>query len=153
MKVILKENVENLGRTGDLVNVSEGFARNFLLPRKLVVVAQEGNIKMIENQKKLLEKKRLANRAEAEKLAEALAKVSITLARKVGENDKLFGSVTALEIAEALKAQGFSVERRMVQISHPIKTLGIHNVNVALEAGIDVSIKVSVVKESEEKSA
>jgi len=149
MKVILKENVVNLGRTGDLVNVSEGYARNFLLPRKLVVIAQEGNIKMIENQKKLLEKKRLANRAVTEQLAEKIAKVTVTLARKVGENDKLFGSVTSPEIVEALKGQGFTIERRMVQMAHPIKSLGVHSVNIELDSGLEVAIKVWVVKESE----
>lgn len=147
MLVILRENVENLGRIGDVVNVSAGFARNYLLPNRLVVVADEGNQKMIENQKKTLEKKRLAARAAFEDAAKKMADVSVTIARKVGENDKLFGSVTTTDIADALKKAGHSIEKRMITLDQPIKSLGVHDVAIAFEQGIEATVKVWVVKE------
>src|SRR5581483_9858446 len=107
MQVILRENVENLGRIGDLVKVSEGYARNFLLPRRLVVVADETNIASIEHHKRALEKKRLAQRSSSEELAKKLAEFSCTISRKVGEHDRLFGSVSSTDIASALKQAGY----------------------------------------------
>jgi large subunit ribosomal protein L9 len=147
MLVVLRENVENLGRIGDVVKVSDGFARNFLLPRKLVVAADEKNVAEIEHQKKMLEKKRLAQRSVAEEASKKLADFSCNISRKVGEGDKLFGSVTANDVAEALKTAGFAVDRRSVQIDHPIKTLGVHTVTVKFETDISASVKVWVVKE------
>ena len=124
MLVILRENVENLGRIGDVVKVNDGYARNFLFPRSLVAAADEKNVAAIEHQKKMLEKKRLAQRASAEELAKKLAEFSCTIHRKVGEGDKLFGSVSSHDIAEALKAAGFTVERREVLIEQPDQDLG-----------------------------
>jgi large subunit ribosomal protein L9 len=147
MLVILRENVENLGHIGDVVKVPDGYARNFLLPRKLVVEALEGNVKQIENQKKLLEKRRLAQRSLAQELATKLAEVSVTITRKVGENDKLFGSVSSNDIAEELKKQGYAVERRKVHIEQAIKTLGVHPVTIKLDNDVSASVKVWVVKE------
>lgn len=147
MLVILRENVENLGRIGDLVNVSPGFARNYLLPRKLVAVADAGNVKMIENQKKVLEKKRQAARAASEELAKKMNDQSVTIARKVGENDKLFGSVSQTDIAEALKKAGHSVEKRMIILEAPIKALGVHTVTVKFDQDVTASVKVWIVKE------
>lgn len=147
MLVILRENVENLGRIGDLVNVSSGYARNFLIPRKLVAVADPGNVKMIENQKKVLEKKRKAARAVSEDLAKKISDQSVTIARKVGENDKLFGSVTQTDIAEALKKSGLSVEKRMVILEHPIRSLGVHAITVKFDSDVTASVKVWIVKE------
>jgi large subunit ribosomal protein L9 len=147
MLVILRENVENLGRIGDVMKVSDGYARNFLLPRKLVVEAAEGNVAMIEHHKKALEKKRAAQRSVSEDLAKKLADFSCNISRKVGEQDKLFGSVSANDIAEALKKAGFTVSRRMIHIEHPIKTLGVHPVEVRLEPEVTASVKVWVVKE------
>lgn len=147
MLVILRENVENLGRIGDVVKVSDGYARNFLLPRNLVVAADERNVAMIEHHKKTLEKKRQAQKATAQELATKLAEFSCTIARKVGEHDKLFGSVSSADIATALKAAGFPVERRYVHVEHPIKTLGVHPVTVKLDAEISATVKVWVVKE------
>lgn len=147
MLVILRENVENLGRIGDVVNVSSGFARNYLLPNQLVVVADAGNQKMIENQKKVLEKKRQAARSASEALAKKLTDVSVTIARKVGENDKLFGSVTTTDIAEALKKAGHAVEKRMIVLDSAIKALGLHNVTVNFDQDVDAQVKVMVVKE------
>ena len=147
MLVILRENVENLGRIGDAVKVSDGYARNFLLPRNLVYVADEKNIAMIEHHKRALEKKRLAERASAEELAKRLADFSCTLKRKSGEHDKLFGSVSSGDIADALKAAGFDVEKRMIQMHNPIKTLGVHPITVKVEPEVSTTLKVWVVKE------
>lgn len=147
MLVILRENVENLGRIGDLVNVSPGFARNFLLPKKLVAIADESNKAMIANQKKVLEKKRAAAKAISQELAGKMAGVKVTISRKVGENDKLFGSVSTTDIAEALKAAGHSVEKRMITLAQPIKSLGVFDVTVKLDQDINSEIKVWVVKE------
>lgn len=147
MLVILRENVENVGRIGDVVSVSEGFARNFLLPKKLVAIADEGNQKMIANQKRALEKKRQAARATSEGIAKAMGEVKVTLARKVGEGDKLFGSVTSNDIADALKKDGHKIEKRMIVLEQPIKTLGVHDVTLRLDADITADIKVWVIKE------
>jgi large subunit ribosomal protein L9 len=147
MQVILRENVENLGRIGDIVKVSDGYARNYLLPRGLVTIADEKNKAAIEHHQRSLERKRLAQRASSEELAKKLADFSVTIARKVGENDKLFGSVSTSDIAEALKAGGYAVERRWIQIEHPIKALGVHPVTVKLDSEVTATVKVWVVKE------
>lgn len=147
MLVILRENVENLGRIGDVVNVSEGFARNFLLPRKLVAPADANNVKQIENQKKLLEKKRIAARAVSQDLAKKISDTKVTISRKVGENDKLFGSVSTTDIADALKAAGVSVEKRMIQLDQAIKTLGVFDVTIKFDQDVVAPVKVWVVKE------
>lgn len=147
MLVILRENVENLGRIGDLVNVSNGYARNFLIPKKLVAVADPANVKMIENQKKVLEKKRIAARAVSEELAKKISDQSVTIARKVGEHDKLFGSVTQADIAEALKKTGLNVEKRMVTLDQPIKSLGVHTVTIKFDADVTSTVKVWITKE------
>lgn len=147
MLVLLRENVENLGRIGDVVKVSDGYARNFLLPRRLVVEADEGNLKAVESHKKSLEKKRLAQKTTSEEIAKRLSDFSCTIVRKVGENDKLFGSVSANDVAESLKRAGFPVERRWVHIEHPIKALGVHPVSVKLDTDVTATVKVWVVKE------
>src|SRR4051812_31518136 len=116
MLVILRENVENLGRIGDVVKVPDGYARNFLLPRKLVAYADEKNVIAIEHQKKSLEKKRLAQKAGAMDLAKKLGDFSCTISRKVGEHDKLFGSVTTTDVADALKKAGYSVDKRSIHL-------------------------------------
>ena len=147
MLVLLRENVENLGSIGDVVRVTDGYARNFLLPRKLVVVATEENQSAIEHQKKALAKKRQAQIASSQELSKKLEEYSCTIARKVGDNDKIFGSVTAGDIADALKASGFGVEKRMVHIDAPIKSLGVHPVTLKLEPEVSAIVKVWVVKE------
>ncbi len=148
MLVILRENVENLGTTGDVVKVSDGYARNFLLPRNLVVAADENNIATIEHHKKLLEKKRLAQRATAQELANKLEQFSCTLSRKVGEQDRLFGSVTSGDIADALKAAGFKIDKRSILLNVPIKSLGVHSVTLKLESDVTATLKVWVAKEA-----
>ncbi|NBU21481.1 50S ribosomal protein L9 [bacterium] len=147
MLVILRENVENLGHIGDVVKVSDGYARNFLLPRNLVVVAEAKNVAAIEHQKKLLEKKRLAQQAVAKEVAQKLEQVTCTISRKVGEHDKLFGSVSASDIAAALKVAGYQVEKRSISLNAPIRTLGLHTVTVKLDAEVSTNLKVQVSKE------
>lgn len=147
MQVILRENVENLGRVGDIVKVSDGYARNFLLPRNLVFVADEGNVRVIENHKRQLEKRAKEMKLAAEEQAKILSSVTVTLSRKVGDHEKLFGSVSAGDVAEALAKAGHKVERRCVQIVDPIKSLGTHNVNVRLLPEVNATIKVVVTKE------
>jgi large subunit ribosomal protein L9 len=147
MLVILRENVENLGTIGDVVKVTDGYARNYLLPRKLVVAADENNLAYIEHHKKALEKKRLSQSAAAQDLAKKLGAFSTTLARKVGEGDKLFGSVTSTDLVEELKKAGFTVDKRAIQLDGGIKTLGTHSVNVKLQQDISATIKVIVTKE------
>jgi large subunit ribosomal protein L9 len=147
MLVILRENVENLGRIGDVIKVKDGYARNFLLPRNLVVAANEKNLAEIEHHKKAFEKKRLAQRASSEELAKKLNEFSLNIPRKVGENEKLFGSVSATDIVDGLKKAGFPVEKREVRLHAPIKTLGVHSITVRLEADIEATVKVWVVKE------
>jgi large subunit ribosomal protein L9 len=147
MLVILKENVENLGRTGDMIKVSDGYARNFLLPRNLVVAADEKSIASIEHHKRALEKKRQAEKAGAMDLAKKLESFSCTISRKVGEQDKLFGSVTTVDVAEALRAAGYTVDKRAIVLSAPIKALGVHPVTVKLEPEVSATVKVWVVKE------
>ncbi len=147
MLVILRENVENLGITGDLVKVSDGYARNFLLPRKLVVVADEKNVASIEHNKRLLEKKRVAQKADDEELAKKLEQFSCTISRKVGDQDRLFGSVSSTDIAAALKAGGYTVDKRSVSLETPIKTLGVHTVTLKLQPEVSANLKVWVVKE------
>lgn len=147
MLVILRENVENLGRIGDVVNVSTGFARNYLIPNKMVMIADEGNKKMIENQKKVLEKKRLAARSISEASAKKLADVSVKISRKTGEQDKLFGSVNQSDISDALKKAGHSIEKRMIKLDAPIKALGVHSVIVNFDHEVEAAVKVYVVKE------
>jgi large subunit ribosomal protein L9 len=148
MLVVLRENVSKLGRIGEVVNVSEGYARNFLLPRNLVVAADANNVAAIEHHKKSLEKKRLAMRAGAEELAKKLADFSCTISRKVGEQDKLFGSVTTSDIADALKKAGYTVEKTDIELDAPIKTLGVHPVTIALEGDVRATVKVWVVKDA-----
>ncbi|OFZ83492.1 MAG: 50S ribosomal protein L9 [Bdellovibrionales bacterium RIFOXYD1_FULL_55_31] len=147
MLVILRENIENLGRIGDAVKVSDGYARNYLLPRNLVVAADEKNLAIIEHHKRSLEKKRLAQRASAEELAKKLNEFSCTITRKAGEHDKLFGSVNVGDIADALTAAGYSVEKRLIRLDNPIKSLGVHPVTIKLEPEVTATLKVWVVKE------
>jgi large subunit ribosomal protein L9 len=147
MLVILRENVKNLGSIGDVVKVTDGYARNFLLPQGLVVAAEENNVAIIEHHKKALEKKRLAQSALSNELAKKLGDYSVNIARKVGEADKLFGSVTSADIADALKAGGFSIDKRDIALDGGLKTLGVHPVTINLPQGVEATVKVWVVKE------
>jgi large subunit ribosomal protein L9 len=148
MEVILREHVDNLGRRGDLVKVADGYARNYLLPRKMALLATEGNKKVIEREKVKFE----ANEAEEQKVAQAvadrLATVEIEIARRVGETDALFGSVTNADVAEALAGKGFAIDRRKIQLHEPIKKLGEFGVPVKLHRDVVVTLKVKVVAEA-----
>lgn len=147
MLVILRENVDHLGRTGDVVRVSPGYARNFLLPRSLVVAANENNLKELEHHKKVLEKKRSAQKATADEYAQKLSQITVTFKRKAGKNDKLFGSVSSQEIADELAKQGFQVEKSLIQLKETIKLLGVHPVTIKLQPEVVATVKVWIVKE------
>ncbi|HEY7724575.1 MAG TPA: 50S ribosomal protein L9, partial [Anaeromyxobacteraceae bacterium] len=123
MKVILREDVDNLGKGGELVEVRPGYGRNFLIPRGLAVLANAKNVKELEHQKKVAEAKAAKLKSSAEALAKRLAETPVALKRKAGEQDKLFGSVTALDVVEALAARGLQIDRRSIDLPEPIKTL------------------------------
>lgn len=147
MLVILKENVDNLGRIGDVVKVNDGYARNFLIPKKLVVPANENNVAAIEHQKKMLDKKRQAEKLSAEELAKKISEFTCNIYRKVGEKDKLFGSVTSSDIFDSLKTAGFKIEKRSIHVKEPIKSLGVHTVEIKLLPEVTTQLKVWVIKE------
>ena len=146
MEVILRQSVENLGAPGDVVTVSNGFARNFLLPRGVAYQATEGNKKRIAHEKARLEAAESQRRDTAQSLAAKLEEVSITFAARVGEEGKLFGSVTAADIAQQLEAQGHHVEKRQIDLHEPIKALGVYRVPIRLHADVKPEIKVWVIK-------
>jgi len=150
MKVILNENVEGLGNIGDLVSVKPGFARNFLLPRKMAVLADEKNVKAFEHQKRQAERKLEKVTKEAEIVKAKIEKVSCVVSHRAGEEGKLFGSVTNIELAEKLAAAGVEIDRKNIVLAEPIKTLGEHDVTVKLDAGVSATLKV-VVEASEEE--
>lgn len=147
MRVILREDVPNLGKSGELVNVKDGFGRNFLLPRKLAVIASEQNVRQLEHEKAVITARQAKLKGAAEEQAKKLGNVSVKIARKVGEQDKLFGSVTALDIAEALAAAGHKVDRRHLHLPEPIKALGNYDVEIRMHREVTAKVKVEVVKE------
>jgi large subunit ribosomal protein L9 len=144
IEVILKEHVEHLGERGDVVKVAPGYARNFLLPRKLALAVTTGNKKQIEHEKKVAAQKATEERAVAQALATRFAQTEITLTRRAGDNQQLFGSVTSADIAEALAAQGFEVDRRKIQLGEPIKAIGDYSVPVRLHRDVTAQVKVHV---------
>lgn len=147
MKVILREDVENLGRIGDVVEVAAGYGRNYLLPRGLAVKASTKNLKEQAHQKKLIQARLDSQKKDAEALAGSLESVSCTIARKTGEEEKLYGSVTSRDIEEALKEEGVSIDRKRILLEEPIKKLGVYTVPVKLHSEVTGNIKVWVVKE------
>ena len=147
MEVILREHIDNLGRRGDLVKVADGYARNYLLPRKLALLATDGNKKVIEREKVKFDVKEAEEQKVAQAIADRLGSVEIVIARKVGETDALFGSVTNADIAEALAAKGFEIDRRKIALVEPIKRLSEVEVPVKLHRDVVVSLKVKVVAE------
>ncbi len=147
MEVILREHVDNLGRRGEVVKVANGYARNYLLPRKMALMVTEGNKKQIERERAKFEAREMEERKTVEALAVRLAAVEIVIARRVGETDALYGSVTSSDIAEALAAKGFDLDRRKLHLVEPIKKLGDTEVPVKLHRDITVPIKVKVVAE------
>jgi large subunit ribosomal protein L9 len=147
MEVILRQSVETLGSPGDVVKVSNGFARNYLLPRGIAVVATEGNKKQIEAQRQRLEAAEDARREQAQGQAATFEQVSLTFSARVGEEGKLFGSVTAADIVQQLEALGHHVEKRQVDLHEPIKALGVYRVPIRLHADVKPEIKVWVIKQ------
>jgi len=148
MKVVLTQDMESLGLGGEIVNVAKGYARNYLIPRGMALEATEQNIKLTERQRKNIETKRIKAKEDALKVKERLSGISVTIAQKVGEEDKLYGSVTTMDIAEQLEKQGITVERRRMVLDKPIKTLGDFAVTVKLHPDVSASIKVVVVPEA-----
>jgi large subunit ribosomal protein L9 len=147
MEVILRQDVAKLGHRGELVRVAEGYARNFLLPRKLAMPATEGNKKVIEQEKAAAVRREAVEKADAEKLGGMLTGVVLTIRRKAGEGDQLFGSVTSMDVADALAAQGYQIDRRKIHLDDPIKHLGEYEVAVKLHKDVPSQVKVQVVKE------
>jgi len=147
MQIILQEDVEKLGTRGQVVEVAAGYARNFLLPRKLAIAATPSNLKRLEKIRSVLDKRTATEREGAQKQADVLAAASVTLARKAGENDQLFGSVTTADIAEALAAQGYQVDKRKIELREPIKLIGEYQVTAKLHHDVTATIKVVVQRE------
>ena len=148
MKVILKETVPNLGTVGDVVTVRDGYARNYLIPRGLAAVADPRNLKAIEHQKRMLEKKRLREIAKAEELARALDGQRLVFRRRASDQHHLFGSVTSIDIERALQEKGFAVTRKQVALDHPIKSVGEFPVTLKLHGGVKAQV-VAVVEVEE----
>ena len=147
MEVILREHVDNLGKRGEIVKVADGYARNYLLPRKLALLATEGNKKQIEREREKFDLKEAEEKKIAEAMAARVGALDVEIARRVGENDVLFGSVTAADIAAALGVKGFEVDRRKLQLHEPIKKLGEFEVPLKLHRDVSTTVKVKVVAE------
>ena len=149
MEVILRDDVEKLGSRGDVVKVADGYARNFLLPKRLAVPATAANKKIVEQERQAHLRREATLKGEAEELARLLNGVSVTIAQKAGEQEQLFGSVTAKDIAEALEKQNFSIDRRKIHLAEPIRQLGQFPVEVKLHREVTAEIQVVVVPETE----
>jgi large subunit ribosomal protein L9 len=147
MEVILREDIEKLGSRGEVVKVASGYARNFLLPKRLAVVATDANKKIVEQERQAHLRKEVKLKGEAEDLSKLLTGVSVTIAQKAGENDQLFGSVTAKDVADALAGQSFTIDRRKIHLEEPIKQLGEYKVPVRLHKDVTAEVTVVVVKE------
>jgi len=147
MDVILRDHVEHLGRRGEIVKVADGYARNYLLPRKLALPATDANRKWVERERKLAEARDVEERGAAEAIAMRLNALELQINRRVGENDQLYGSVTNADIAELLTSKGFEIDRRKILLPDPIKTLGSNTVPVKLHREVTAQLKVSVGKE------
>jgi large subunit ribosomal protein L9 len=147
MEVILREDVDKVGSRGELVKVAPGFARNFLLPKRLAVAATDANRKIVEQERQAHLRKEAKPKGEAEDLSKLLGGVSVTIKQKAGENDQLFGSVTAKDVADALAAKNFTIDRRKIQLEEPIKQLGEFKVPLRLHKEVTTEITVNVIKE------
>ena len=147
MKVILKQNVPSLGKAGDLIKVNDGYGRNLLIPKGLAIEANEKNIKTLEHEKKNILQKTQKEHKTAEGLALALANVTLTMSRKVGDQDKIFGSVTTKDIESALKEKGYDIDRKMIIHDEQIKSLGEFKIKIKLLSGVDTELKLIVVGE------
>jgi large subunit ribosomal protein L9 len=147
MEVILREHVDNLGRRGDVVKVAEGYARNYLLPRKLALAVTEANRRQIERERAAAEARDAEERGQAEALAQRITQLEIEIARRVGENETLYGSVTSSDVAHALQTKGFEVDRRKIQLPEPLKTLGEHTIPIKIHRDVVAQLRVKIVAE------
>lgn len=147
LEVILREDIKTLGKAGEMVRVKPGYARNYLLPKGLAYEATEGNKKRIQAESKARNVKVEAEKSEANAIAAKLSQVTLTIASKAGEGDRLFGSITASDIAEAMAAQGHKIDKRKIELEHPIKTVGTHTVALRLHPEVQAEIRVSVIPE------
>jgi len=145
MEVILREHVEHLGARGDVVKVTPGYARNYLLPRKLALAVTDNNKRQIEREKKVAEVRDAEERGQAEAIAQRLGQLEIEIARRVGENETLYGSVTSADISQALHTKGFDVDKRKIQLHDPLKALGETTVPVKIHRDVTAQVKVKVV--------
>jgi large subunit ribosomal protein L9 len=148
MEVILRDDVSNLGTRGQVVKVAPGYARNFLIPKKLAVAATESNKKIVEQERQAHLRKEAKLQGEAQELAKLVNGVSVTITQKAGENDQLFGSVTSKDVADAMAAKGFTIDRRKIQLDEPIKSLGEFKVPVKLHKDVTAEVTVVVAKEA-----
>ena len=148
MEVILREHVEKLGQRGDVVKVAEGYARNYLLPRKLALAVTENNKRQIAREKKIAEARDMEEKAQAEAIAQRLTQLEIEIPRRVGENDTLYGSVTSQDIAQAIKDKGFDIDKRKITLPEPLKALGESTVPVKIHRDVTAQVKVRVVAQS-----
>jgi large subunit ribosomal protein L9 len=153
MEVILKEDVPKLGHRGDIVKVAAGYGRNYLLPQKLAIEATPANRAVIEQMKAAAVRKLAKEKGDAELLAKQFDGVSLLFTRRAGENDQLFGSVTSSDIAQELERRGFNVDRRKLELDHPLKSVGEYTVHIALHREVKAGIKVTVAKEAEPETA
>jgi large subunit ribosomal protein L9 len=147
MKLILQEDVKNLGKMGDVVNVTDGYARNYLIPRKLGVEANVKNIKALEHEKRKIEEKAKKIKQDARGLAERLSSTTVALSAKAGEEERLFGSITTMDIAEALKKEGFDIDKKKILLDEPIKRLGTYAVGVKIHHDVTAQVQVKVIAE------
>ena len=152
MEVILRTHVDNVGKRGEIVKVADGYARNYLLPRKLALPATDGNRKHVERERKIVEAREATEKSQADAIAARLSGIDIAIERRVGDTEQLYGSVTAVDIADFLKTQGFEIDRRKLILPEPIKTVGEHNVPLKLHREVSAPLKVKVVKEGEPSS-
>jgi large subunit ribosomal protein L9 len=150
IELILKQDVEHLGRRGDIVKVAPGYARNYLLPRNLALAVTDANRRVVEHEKKMAVVREAEEKSAAQSLADRIAQAECVIARKVGETETLYGSVTAADIAEALAAQGIEIDRRKIQLDEPLKHLGEHSVPVKLYREVLAHVRVQVVKDEQE---
>jgi large subunit ribosomal protein L9 len=151
MEVILRDHVDNLGRRGEIVKVADGYARNYLLPRKLALPATDGNRKQVERERAKFEAKEAEERKVVDAVAARLSAVELVIARRVGETEALYGSVTTADIAEGLASKGFDIDRRKLQLAEPIKKVGEFDVPIRLHRDVTATVKVKVVPEGQQQ--
>jgi large subunit ribosomal protein L9 len=145
MQIILREDVENVGKMGEVVNVRDGFGRNYLIPRGLAMIATGRNVRQLDHEKKLIEREDAKRQKDAQAIKEKVEALSLTISKNTGEDDRLFGSVTNREIADALKEQGVEIDRKDIMLAQPIKALGVYTVEARLARDVNASLKVWVV--------